>query len=661
MTTLPNSSNTISPATGCGLLGRHARSLAGSGKSLPRPFSTKANRKKAKVFQGSQPPHAASERGSQSLRGVSQRKSHGRLAAHSGGIALALVVAWLPTAARAWADGPAASDPAAAAAAGDVVLLDFAASWCGPCRQMAPVVAEIAAAGWIVRHVDVDRETDLVRRFRVTGVPCYVLLVKGHEAGRIDGATTQAELERLLAESGSRLGGQAPPAAERSIPAEPGIPLPVNQAASPLATEPVALAAATPPRPATAPATLPAAPPREASPPVANPGEPPRDALGRSLMAATARLRVEDGEGVSWGTGTVIDSRQGEALILTCGHIFRDSDGKGRVEVDLFGADGPRGVAGQVVCWDLRRDLALVSIFTDTPLEAVRVGAADRRVAPGEAVVTVGCNGGGDPTIHHSRITAVDKYLGPANVQVAGQPVQGRSGGGLFAIDGTLIGVCNAADPAENEGLFAALPSIHEQLEEAGLAFVYRNVYPSAGLDGLAAGGSAHVPAMPDQMPAVAFDRRNRDDAVPTASTGSAGVPPPTHPGDFAAASPAALPPAGEPLPQAAEPTPQGAAARGMVPGGEVAAASERLPLPAAATLSPGEQALLDHVRRHEGKAEVICIVRPHDAVDSSSEVFVLKNAGGDFVDHLARAHHGVAPGETSSEKNETLSSSLRR
>jgi hypothetical protein len=72
--------------------------------------------------------------------------------------------------------------------------------------------------------------------------------------------------------------------------------------------------------------------------------------------------------------------------------------------------------------------------FTEVPLEAVRVGTPDRRVAPGESVVTVGCNGGADPTIHHSRITAVDKYLGPANVQVAGQPVQGRSGGGLFAM-----------------------------------------------------------------------------------------------------------------------------------------------------------------------------------------------------------------------------------
>lgn len=532
-----------------------------------------------------------------------------------------------------------ATQPTPGASGGDVLLLNFSATWCGPCRQMAPVVQEVAAAGWLVRHVDVDREADLVKRFGVTGVPCYVLVVKGHEIDRINGATTRGELEALLAKAAAPLGGQAP-ATPTPRPEMPGASLPIAAAPAPLATEPPPLPR-TMPRgslpPSVTPATLeiaavptpkPVAMPeasvsrnamtatdRDLAPSVgvvenqSATSAHSRDALEAKLLAATARLRVEDGTGVSRGTGTVIDCRQGEALILTCGHIFRDSEGKGRVEVDLFAQGGPRGVAGQVVAWDLKRDLALVSIFTDVPLEAVRVGTPDRTVKPGDTVVTVGCDGGADPSVHHSRITAVNKYLGPANVQVAGQPVQGRSGGGLFAIDGTLIGVCNAADPADNEGLFAALPTIHEQLEEAELAFVYRNVYPSGGPDSLASvGGSAHVPAMPSEMPPVSFDRRDRGDAVPTASNGSIND---------------ALP-AATPAPTASAPS-----------------AATRAPSPA--SLSAGEQALLDHVRQHEGKAEVICIVRPHGANGGSSEVFVLDAANKSFVDRLAKAHHEAA------------------
>jgi hypothetical protein len=351
--------------------------------------------------------------------------------------------------------------------------------------------------------------------------------------------------------------------------------------------------------PASTPAVLPlaaAAPARPLPPATPTPALAPGDraALEQRLLAATARLRVDDGKGVSWGTGTVIDCREGEALILTCGHIFRDSQGQGRVEVDLFAPGGPRGLAGQVISWDLKRDLALVSIFTNVPIEPAKVGGPQRTTAAGEAVATVGCDGGQDPTIHLSRVNGIDKYLGPANVQVAGQPVQGRSGGGLFGIDGTLLGVCNAADPTDNEGLFAALPAIHEQLDEAGLAFVYRSVYPSGAV--AEASGPA-VPSMPAEMPPVSFDRRDRDGALPTASTGA---------------------------------VPATAATAGVT-----AAAA------APARLSDGEKALLDHVRQHEGKAEVICIIRPHGAAQDASEVFVLEGSSRDFVEHLSKAHAG--------------------
>ena len=528
--------------------------------------------------------------------------------------------------------------PATATATGDVVLLDFSADWCGPCKQMAPLIGEIGAAGWLVRHVDVDQEHDVVKRFQVNGVPCYILLVKGQEVGRIDGATTRNELEKLLAKSRQPLGlpKLATAAGVPKVRQIPGVPVPTSNSTTHLSTEPTVAPTVHPPAQLSG----------TVSQSLDNQGlarslrepkqekqqsalEPPptlavetKSKLQQSLLQATARLRVQDPNGASWGTGTVIDCRQGEALILTCGHIFRDSVGEGMIEVDLFGDTAAGRLAGQMVSYDLDRDLALVSVFTEAILEPVQIGPVGRPREVGEGVVTIGCDGGRDPTMHVSRVASVDKYLGPANVQVAGQPVQGRSGGGLFAIDGTLLGVCNAADPEDNEGLFAALPSIHEHLDEAGLAFVYRHVYPGTENELAGNADKSAVPHMPDSMPDFSFDRRNRADAVPTASSG------PRSPDDI-----------------------DHQVNGNEVNGNEVNGNQQEIqlvspPVPGAIeniehsqSLTAGEQALLDHVREHEGDAEVICIVRPRGASQADSEVFMLQNASSNFMKRLSDVH----------------------
>ena len=59
-----------------------------------------------------------------------------------------------------------------------------------------------------------------------------------------------------------------------------------------------------------------------------------------------------------------------------------------------------------------------------------------------------------------------------------------------------MIGVCNAADPADNEGLFAALKSIHQELDEVGLTVIYAARPPAVQL-----AAANNVPAMAQTMP----------------------------------------------------------------------------------------------------------------------------------------------------------------
>lgn len=188
----------------------------------------------------------------------------------------------------------------------------------------------------------------------------------------------------------------------------------------------------------------------------------------RLALQATVRIRVEDERGHSVATGTIVDVHGQEALVLTCGHVFKEAGTKGRIKVDLFVPGAGQPVDGQLLDFDLVRDVGVIAIRPGLPVTPVRVAAGDVAIAKGDAVFSVGCDHGGPARVVPTQVAALNKYLGPANIVVAGAPADGRSGGGLFTVDGRLIGICNAADPADNEGLFASLPSIHWLLTHIG-------------------------------------------------------------------------------------------------------------------------------------------------------------------------------------------------
>lgn len=452
-------------------------------------------------------------------------------------------------------------------------LLAFSLPTCGPCRAMAPTVRRLAAEGVSVRRVDGSREPEVAQRFRVSRYPTFVAVVDGQEVGRVVGATSYEALRELAGGGAPRSPALAPQqvtAGGRTFAATSGRDaLGFNASVSPAA---------------------PAAP---------------SGALGAGdsqLLNASVRLTINDANSRAYGTGTIVDARQGEALVVTCAHLFRGEgtepiDTAGKLSIELFEA-GPGGVrvaervSGQLVSHDFESDVALVAIRTARPVAPVAVMPSPGELRVNDVVKSVGCDHGADPTVRQSRVVALNRYQGPPNIEASGAPVQGRSGGGLFDANGRLAGVCNFADAEADEGIYAGLASIHTQLDRVGLTELYRGAAPPAAAPPRDRFASTPPPAT---------------DAVPSAGPLA---PVRRSPGATAVVR-------GQ---NAIDPPADGLAAFDAP----------------AAPLTASEQATMDELLARGERSEVVILIRPENAA-GKTEVLTLDASSPEFVAALRR------------------------
>ncbi|MBO5734358.1 MAG: thioredoxin [Clostridia bacterium] len=80
------------------------------------------------------------------------------------------------------------------------VLLDFWASWCGPCKSIAPIIDEIAAENSKIKvcKVNIDEEQELAEQFNIMSIPTLLLVKDGNVVNQSVGLKTKNQILEML-------------------------------------------------------------------------------------------------------------------------------------------------------------------------------------------------------------------------------------------------------------------------------------------------------------------------------------------------------------------------------------------------------------------------------------------------------------------------------